>query len=144
MLNSKKHEVVLGLCAIGLICVGVIVIVMPKRLIEERWDAQAQTETAEIATAVLVALDSYKEEHGEFPTQLGDLVPDYIDGLPDPVIGSGEWSYQITKLGYSLTVASANNEPPSLVWMFLFGTGGYDDRVFTYYPSLGRWEIADM
>jgi hypothetical protein len=36
----------------------------------------------ERADAIVAALGQYKEHHGVYPKQLGDLVPDYMDTVP--------------------------------------------------------------
>ncbi len=110
----------------------------------DRWDQEAQQLTIEAAQPLIEAINAYKLDRGNHPNQLEELVPEYLDQIPQPIVGSGEWSYGTSKLGFSLYVESANNEPPPLIWMLLFGRGGYDDRSFKYSSARDTWGIADL
>jgi hypothetical protein len=111
---------------------------------EERWDVEAQEQTAEVGRVIIDAIASFKHDNGSYLEQLSSLSPHYLESFPEPMIGSGKWVYNVSEYGYTLYVKSANDEPPPLVWMLIFGKGGYDDRSFTYYSSRDAWGIADL
>ena len=110
----------------------------------DRWDQQAQKQTIEAAQPLIEAIKAYTETNSKVPPSLEDLTPNWITEIPTPIVGSRQWSYSLTKRGYDLRVKATKSEPPSLIWMMIFGPTGFDDRSFVYYRTLDRWEIADM
>jgi len=56
-----------------------------------------QTRTDLDATAIHLALSAYKDEQGEYPDDLGELVPQYLDALPIDPCGKGPYRYRCDK-----------------------------------------------
>lgn len=48
------------------------------------------------AAVVILALSAYKHEHGEYPAELGALVPDYLSELPDDLRTASPFVYERT------------------------------------------------
>ncbi len=109
----------------------------------DRWDQEAQQLTIEATQPLIEAINAYTKSAGSVPQSLEDLVPEWITEIPTPIVGSQQWSYSLTKRGYDLRIKATKSEPPSLLWMMIFGPSGYDDRMFVYYPTLELWEMAD-
>ncbi len=111
--------------------------------VADRWDQEAQQLTIEATQPLIEAINAYTKSAGSVPQSLEDLVPEWITEIPTPIVGSQQWSYSLTKRGYDLRIKATKSEPPSLLWMMIFGPSGYDDRMFVYYPTLELWEMAD-
>lgn len=58
------------------------------------------------------ALNKYFDDNGRYPDMLVDLVPDYIDNIPPPEWGAGEWKYDVAsnKQGYNIRVRYEIND----------------------------------
>ena len=138
-----KRNILLALIVLASLLAASAIALRPAP-VPDRWDQQAQKQTIEAAQPLIEAINAYKLDRGNYPNQLEELVPEYLDQIPQPIVGSGEWSYGTSKFGFSLYVESANNEPPPLIWMLLFGRGGYDDRSFKYSSARDTWGIADL
>ena len=50
------------------------------------------------ATVVMLALSAYKHDHGRYPAQLGELVPDYLAELPDDLQAAAPFVYERGRL----------------------------------------------
>ena len=76
--------------------------------------AERQTLAATNArlTRVALSLAAYKQEHGEFPSELSALVPKHLPALPRDAFTSAEFRYRRTPDGYLL---------------YSFGRNGQDD-----------------
>jgi hypothetical protein len=63
-------------------------------------------------------LERYFQVHGKYPGELNELIPQHIDAIPRPNIGSNEWEYFPSPKGthYNLKVAS-REAIPFLVYM---------------------------
>jgi len=138
--TRKNLIVALGVL---LVTVAVLVLVWPESTRSDRWDDEAKQVTIERAQPIIKAIDAYRKDHPDEPDSLDDLIPEYLDELPSPLVGGRKWEYHNTKRSYELSVPSSNPEPPSLLWMMIFGPS-FDDRYFVYYQSRDKWEMADM
>jgi hypothetical protein len=91
------------------------------------------------AQALTAALDDYRQDHGQYPSSLGALVPDYLPRIPDTGLMAdpdfyyeravqGEWlaSYGV---GYDLSVSCST---AVLGWdsMHYWPTGEYPDQAW--------------
>lgn len=123
--------------------VVILVLVWPESTANDRWDDEAKQITIERAQPIIHAIDAYRSAHSDEPDALDDLIPEYLDELPSPLVGGQAWEYYNTKRSYELTVPSSNPDPPSLLWMMIFGPS-FDDRYFVYYQGRDTWGIADM
>lgn len=123
--------------------VVILVLVWPESTRSDRWDEEAQLLTIERAQPIIKAIDAYRVDHADEPDSLDDLIPEYLEELPLPLVGGQAWEYHKTKRSYELSVPSSNPNPPSLLWMMIFGPS-FDDRYFVYYQGRDTWGIADM
>ena len=72
--------------------------------------AQTRTEANIRGTLLVAAVEWYATENDVFPTQLDDLVPNYLETLPvDPFTGES-FSYDFTDTDYILYSAGADME----------------------------------
>jgi hypothetical protein len=110
-----------------------------------RYQVAARNETA---TAVLVALEEFKERNETYPDRLDELVPAYFDEVPHPRIGlildeSDEFTYSNFGDSYALEFASVQwvqcgYSPP-------FEFASYDEEedeeeVYEDEEDLGPWD----
>jgi len=51
-------------------------------------------ETRQRGDVIVVALKKYKIERGRFPETLEGLKPLFLENIPSPVYGTGNWSYR--------------------------------------------------
>ena len=137
----KKH--LAATCIVLLLSVTTLVLIWPRSTANDRWDDEAKQITIERAQPIIHAIDAYRAAHPDEPDSLNDLIPEYLDELPSPLVGGQKWQYHNTKRSYELSVPSSNPEPPSLLWMMIFGPS-FDDRSFMYYRSRDTWEMADL
>lgn len=134
------------LCIAMLVLIATVVtlvLVWPSSTANDRWDDEAQQLTIERAQPIIRAIDAYRVDHADEPDSLDELVPEYLDELPAPLVGGQVWEYHNTRGSYELTVPSSNPEPPSFLWMMIFGPS-FDDRYFVYYKSQDTWGMADL
>lgn len=52
-------------------------------------DREIFSSTIEKAQSIIVALDNFLEDNNDYPGKLEDLVPLYIEAIPEPDIGKG-------------------------------------------------------
>jgi hypothetical protein len=91
--------------ATGLI---VVLIVGTTNWAAKSYQISARNETAQV---VLLALEAYKKDNGEYPERLKHLVPDYVEEVPRPQIGlildeDDEFEYSNFGDSYALEFAS--------------------------------------
>lgn len=48
----------------------------------------------EEGNVVIKAIEAYRQAKGVFPESLGQLVPDYLNGIPPPNWGTNRWTYE--------------------------------------------------
>ena len=63
------------------------------------WSADAVAESQRRGNAIVAAIDAYKKDHGAYPTDLGELVPEYLSKIDPPTAGSQVWGYGVYKNG---------------------------------------------
>ncbi|MFG0246474.1 MAG: hypothetical protein ACF8MF_10555 [Phycisphaerales bacterium JB052] len=136
-----KHIIIAALVLIA--TTTTLILAWPESSNSDRWDEEAQQLTIERAQPIIQAIDAYRVDHADEPDSLNDLIPKYLDELPLPLVGGQAWEYHNTKRSYELTVPSSNPDPPSLLWMMIFGPS-FDDRYFVYYQSQDTWGMADL
>ena len=61
--------------------------------VRENWSDAALQETRQSGQVVIDAINSYEAEHGQFPNTLEELIPKYIERLPEVPAGNGAFSY---------------------------------------------------
>ena len=72
--------------------------------IEDRWTTRS--ELAKLG----FALASYRADRGAYPTNLADLVPDYVSELPKDVFSDSELHYRLEGNGYLLYSVGVNGK----------------------------------
>jgi hypothetical protein len=140
-MRSKRQFISPALVIVPSI-VAIIVMLWPTT--PDRWDEDAKAQTIARAEPLIAALEQCISDHDAPPQHLDDLVPDYLDQLPTPIVGQRRWTYRLSKYGYQLHVESSDTTPPPLILMMIFGPYGFDDRALVYYRSAGKWEMADL
>lgn len=76
-------------------------------------------ESQGIGDRIVDALEQYHQTHGKYPSELSELVPEFLDYLESPTGGEPEWFYSQIADGEHFTLA--------------FGTFGYSKK----YPDIG-------
>jgi len=109
----------------------------------DRWDHEAQQRTIERAQPLVEALAAHHADRGRFPDTLEELVPAYLDAIPEPAVGSRAFRYSPDESGYDLLVESSDTDPPPAILMMIFGPYGFDDRSFQYSQKRDEWFMAD-
>lgn len=66
------------------------------RMVEDRVRQQAKNIDAALALA------AFKEEHGDYPENLGELVPDFLDEVPQDIFADNALVYRPSENGYTL------------------------------------------
>lgn len=82
------------------------------------WDVFPNEHNRAATHQVVEAIEKYKSSTGQYPRNLDDLQPAYLQKLP-PLAGGGRWFYTLSKDGQGYTVE-------------FFGEGRYGG---TYYRS---------
>jgi hypothetical protein len=73
-----------------------------------RWPDDQVAETERRGDIVRNALARYKEEKGVFPQAVQELLPKFLDDIPQPTVGKKRWEYKMYPAGggdYWLTVS---------------------------------------
>jgi hypothetical protein len=69
------------------------------------WTEENMAESRRRGERIAAALDDCQVKTGRLPSRLDELVPAFLDRIPEPVAGSREWDYALTSDGshYLLT-----------------------------------------
>jgi hypothetical protein len=60
-----------------------------------RWPDDQVTETKRRGDIIRSALEQHKGERGVFPQVLNELVPKFLEDIPQPTVGKGRWEYKM-------------------------------------------------
>ncbi len=60
------------------------------------------SQTQQLGDSIIEALHQYRAVHDRYPGQLDRLVPDFLDEIPQPTAGYGEWDYRGNSDGFHL------------------------------------------
>ena len=85
----------------------------------------------EIGNTIVIALEQYKNDHGQYPDQLSLLVPHYLSNIPDHLVGDKKWEYELSsnKDAFTLTFCPClYRSMPN----------------YTYYSLPKKWVIVDF
>jgi hypothetical protein len=52
---------------------------------------------------LIAAIERYNDAHGQYPTSLEDLVPDFLPLIPNTIVGGHPPTYERTDRGYAFT-----------------------------------------
>ena len=83
--------------------------------------------TTSIGNEIIVSLDKYKKDNGQYTESLSELLPSYLSEIHDPLWGDKEWSYETPSNDEFLLVVFKNK-------------GGY----LGYKKSSGWWRYLDI
>ena len=75
------------------------------RLSDWTWSTKAVVRSKLIGDTVIVALDAYRRDKGQFPHLLEELVPHYLQTVPAPIAGTGQWRYKCHDDGEDFTLS---------------------------------------
>lgn len=81
--------------------------------------------TKQRSQPLLAAIRAYHSDHGTYPQQLAELVPDYITEIPSPGYHGCEWAYVRQMHGTKFILGVHPDSP----WI----------SNLTYYSSLDEW-----
>ena len=81
--------------------------------LSSNWTPAKIEHSKEVGFRLLQALEQYREQHGEFPAHLGDLVPEYVDAIPPPPAGGGRWEYYPSSNDFGLSFGCGDAHYPS-------------------------------
>jgi hypothetical protein len=81
-----------------------------------------------------VAAERYRLAHGEWPQSLDQLVPDFLDAIPQDIFGAGPLRVQRLKDGLLIYSVGPNNEQP---------IGSTDEEIAGFKPTVGfrLWDV---
>lgn len=74
-------------------------------------DPSLVEETKREGDLVVDALKRFRSTTGRYPTSLDELVPHYMDMIPQPVAGDGRWHYRAVKSGSSFSLVFGVGSP---------------------------------
>jgi hypothetical protein len=95
---------------------------------DPKWTEQKIVETKQRGDTIATALFAYKEKHGQFPTDLAPLVPDFLPKVEPPTAGTGSWDYGSGGKNFELFFARSN-DPADAEWC--------------YFSKTRKWELLD-
>jgi hypothetical protein len=95
---------------------------------DPKWTEQKLAESKQRGDAIVDALFAYKEKHGQFPTQLTPLVPEFLPKVEPPTAGTGSWEYYSGGSNFTLYFAKSKKA---------------SDAEWTYSSETRRWERVD-
>ncbi len=103
-----------GLIGLG---AGIVVALVREGIINPSWTDANIADSRTRAATIIAALDEYHTAHGVYPERLGDLSPDYLAQVPEPVAGVPEWTYGATDAGHEFVLQfSANQHDNPTSW----------------------------
>lgn len=73
-------------------------------------------ETIDIGSGLVTALQTYHQDFGAFPSDLGALVPAYFTKVPNPTWGNRRWLFGSDGTSFSLSVGEGAHNYPSLYY----------------------------
>lgn len=79
------------------------------------------TEVMEKGDTILAALRKHKADTGQYPSQLSDLVPTYLDTVPTPDWGVRRWDYSADSEILVLAVYENQDGYPAIEYSPLSG-----------------------
>ncbi|MBN2765605.1 MAG: hypothetical protein JXR27_04465 [Paludibacteraceae bacterium] len=94
------------------------------------------------ATTLVKAVYAFQKHNGSFPTQLEELVPEFIDDVPALYLGVWPRSYDYE---YIMPVSVRNDEAQlkSVKPAFYMEYRGYLGVKYTFLSHDGRWKLDD-
>jgi hypothetical protein len=101
----------------------------------EPWDMKNVLDTVSIGDEIVVALEQYKQDFGQYPTSLEVLVPDYLRRVRNPRAGFTKWHYRWWR------------DDNNLIYFYYFDTsaitldGSYSGLV-SYRLKSGQWLMS--
>lgn len=75
------------------------------------WSKKEKVESTATGNVIINALNQYKRDHGIFPDELADLVPDYLPSIPMPTAGARSWTYYGRRTDFFLQFRTQNGYP---------------------------------
>ncbi len=109
------------------ICVIACVVCMS--LVSCGYDPSYDPRKAPISNAKIIiqALDAYRNSTGEYPVELDQLIPDYLESIPDPQWGTNEWEYNRANWDlYSIEIRRSENWYEGYYYDSSTDSWGYD------------------
>lgn len=88
-------------------------------------------ETIRRGNLVVRALEQYHADRGQYPTTLSELVPDFIDTVPQPTWGLKKWEYHSTRTDFDIRVDESSR------------TGDGDALYLRFYRESLKWDVGD-
>jgi hypothetical protein len=88
-------------------------------------------ETKRRGNIVIQALVEYHADHSNFPNQIDELVPKYLDEIPRPDWGLRAWTYEPTGTGFILGVNENEH------------TGDGESLWLRYFGKNSGWQMGD-
>lgn len=74
-----------------------------------------RSETEQRGNEITIALDKFKDDKGNYPKQLDELIPTYLTEIKKPVLWNKEWVYHHTQgESFELLVGRGRHNYPSL------------------------------
>lgn len=90
------------------------------------WDSHRVKESIRRGDEIVAALKQFKNDHGDYPEKLEQLVPQYLEAIPPPVAGENYWKYD-------------RGEPPHGAILYFSTPDDYP--IGYYYLKNGEWRI---
>ena len=80
------------------------------------WSDRAVRESQKRGNAIVIALEQFKSDQGEYPQSLAELIPDYLVEIEQPIAGTQPWQYKRntdgTGTGFSLAFGDGSDFEP--------------------------------
>ena len=58
------------------------------------WTESRVARSQRVGDAIIVEIKKFREDRGQFPERLDELTPEYLETIPPPLAGSGQWHYE--------------------------------------------------
>lgn len=108
-------------------------------------DEGALETSKQIGDTVVTALEQHRAEQGRYPDSLAALVPAYLDSVPRPVWGMGEWRYRRYTAAEAATAdtptAAAPGDRPAEYFQLSVPREPSGYPLLFYDLTLGQWVL---
>ncbi|MCS7062525.1 MAG: hypothetical protein NZM04_00505 [Methylacidiphilales bacterium] len=147
LINQDEKTIIMWLQNIFI--VGVIFIIILASiyifLIRGNWTKSNILESQLRGNRIAVALEEYFKDHQYYPEKLDDLLSKYIEKLPPPIAGAGEWEYYKPRWDYSKDIDGNIIRTYSAGRTFTLNFRRYRDKHYPYMSYNSRtktWELV--
>jgi hypothetical protein len=94
------------------------------------WSEASIEATEKRGDSIIAALEAYRAQHGEYPKELQDLIPQFAEAVEPPLVGDRKWVYiRLVPNQFDLSIKEPESARELYYWSY-HGVWGYRDRSF--------------